>query len=61
MIDVRLIVAVVEELGNITLGDGAARAIASDMHGLNALMKLARQRLEFQHSPQDFARLLTLE
>ena len=62
MIDVRLIVAIVAEFGNIELGSDAARAVASDMEGWNALMRLARRRLQFQDSPYDeFRRLAALE
>lgn len=58
LIDVRLIVAFVGEFGNIALSSEAARAMASDMEGMSALMKIARVRLEFEHAPDDFARLL---
>jgi hypothetical protein len=62
MIDVQLIVAIVAEFGNIEIGSDAARAMASDMEGLNALMRLARPRLQFQDSPYDeFRRLSALE
>jgi len=58
LIDVRLIVAVVGEFGNIALSREAARAMAFDMEGMSALMKIARLRLEFENAPDDFARLL---
>jgi len=32
--------------------------MAFDMEGMSALMKIARLRLEFEHAPDDFARLL---
>jgi hypothetical protein len=58
MIDGRLIVALARELSNVALGSEAARAIASDMEALNAVMNVARVQLQFEHSPHDFARLV---
>jgi hypothetical protein len=55
MIDEQLIVAIVQEFGNVTLAPDGARALAADMATLAEVLHRERDRLAFEDAPQSAA------